>query len=64
MNANAKSPTTINVTPRRADMSRGPIRKGRVEYVRADLVRAIMPTNWEDEPDTRALARALGLDKS
>jgi hypothetical protein len=34
-----------------------------VEYVRADLVRAAMPGNWQDDPDTLALAKVLGLDK-
>ena len=32
-----------------------------VRYVRADLVLAAMPANWEDDPDTHTLARALGL---
>lgn len=32
-----------------------------VEYVRADLVRAAMPENWENDPDTKALAEALGM---
>lgn len=31
-------------------------------YVRADLALAAMPANWADDPDTAALARALGLD--
>ena len=32
-----------------------------VQYVRADLVRAAMPANWADDPDTAALAQVLGL---
>lgn len=32
-----------------------------VEYVRADLVRAAMPVNWMDEPETRALGEALHM---
>lgn len=31
-------------------------------YVRADLVRRAMPSNWADDDDTLALARALGMD--
>jgi hypothetical protein len=33
-----------------------------VEYVRADLVRAAMPDNWQDDQATLALAEVLGLD--
>lgn len=32
-----------------------------IEYVRADLVRAAMPVNWRDEPETRALGKALNM---
>lgn len=32
-----------------------------VEYVRADLVRAVMPVNWEDDHETRALGEALHM---
>ena len=32
-----------------------------VEYVRADLVRAAMPMNWRDEPETLALGNALNM---
>ena len=32
-----------------------------VEYVRADLVRAAMPVNWMDEPESRALGEALHM---
>lgn len=34
-----------------------------VEYIRADLVRAAMPNNWEDDPDAQELAKVLGLDR-
>lgn len=32
-----------------------------VEYVRADLVRAAMPANWRDGPETLALGTALNM---
>lgn len=35
-----------------------------VEYVRADLVRAAMPENYEDDSNTAALALALGIHQA
>ena len=32
-----------------------------VEYVRSDLVRAVMPENWRDDPDWVRLAPLLGV---
>ena len=32
-----------------------------VEYVRADLVRAAMPANWRDGPETLALGKTLNM---
>lgn len=32
-----------------------------IRYVRADLVKDVMPTNWRDDPDWLPLARAIGI---
>ena len=32
-----------------------------VPYVRADLVKAAMPDNWQGSPETLALGKVLGL---
>lgn len=33
-----------------------------IRYVRADLVEAVLPTNWREDPDWLALAKAAGIE--
>lgn len=35
---------------------------GDIRYVRADLVEAVLPTNWREDPDWLALAKAAGIE--
>jgi hypothetical protein len=58
-------PDIVWLVPREAAWL-GPRQAGKgfsAEYVRADLVRAAMPTNWQEDADTLALGNALGLHK-